>query len=71
MEELKIVEQKYLDNIFANENYNDYYYNLSKGAYGGDNLTNNPNKEEIIEKIKMATKISTSPEPFCKFSLPI
>ena len=52
LEELKIVEQRYLDNIFTNENYNDYYYNLSKGAYGGDNLTNNPNKEEIIEKIK-------------------
>jgi hypothetical protein len=41
-----------LDNIFFNENYTDNYYNLSKGASGGDNISNNPNKEEIIQKIK-------------------
>jgi len=52
LEELKILEQKYLDNIFVNENCNDKYYNLSKGSSGGDNLSNNPNKDEIIEKIR-------------------
>ena len=38
------VEQKYLDlNPF---------YNIGKNASGGDNLTNNPNREKIIENIK-------------------
>lgn len=42
--ELLIKENNYLklDNL----------YNISKEAKGGDNLTNNPNKEIIIEKIK-------------------
>lgn len=26
-------------------------YNISKGNFGGDNVTNNPNKEEIIRKL--------------------
>jgi group I intron endonuclease len=49
---LKVLEQKYLDEIFSNEKFSEKYYNISKDAYGGDNLSNNPNKLEIIEKIK-------------------
>jgi group I intron endonuclease len=50
---LKILEQKYLDEIFSNENFNEKYYNISKDASGGDNLSNNPNRFEIINKIKI------------------
>jgi len=49
---LKILEQKYLDDIFSSEKYNEKYYNISKDASGGDNLSNNPNRLKIIDKIK-------------------
>jgi len=31
-----------------------YGYNISKGNFGGDNFTNNPNKEEIRKKYKLS-----------------
>lgn len=40
---LLIVEQKYLDLNNA--------YNIAKNALGGDNLTNNPNRLDIIKRI--------------------
>lgn len=46
---VKVVEQKYLD---ANEG----EYNIGKQASGGDNLTNNPNREVIIEKMTKSLK---------------
>jgi group I intron endonuclease len=49
---LKVLEQKYLDEIFSNEKYYEKYYNIGKDATGGDNLSNNPNRLEIIKKIK-------------------
>jgi group I intron endonuclease len=52
MENLKILEQKYLDEIFSNKKYYEKYYNIGKDATGGDNLSNNPNRLEIIKKIK-------------------
>jgi len=45
VETLLIREQYYLD---LNKN----GFNIGKNASGGDNLTNNPNKEDIILKIK-------------------
>ena len=44
---LLITEQKYLD---LNPE-----YNISKSTSGGDNLTNHPNRLEIIEKIKKSS----------------
>lgn len=49
---LRVLEQKYLDEIFSNEEYYRKYYNIGKEATGGDNLSNNPNRLEIIKKIK-------------------
>lgn len=48
VELLLVIEQKYLD--FNPE------YNIGKKASGGDNLTNNPNREEIILKIGNAVR---------------
>lgn len=42
------VEQKYLNN--------NPEYNVGKSSSGGDNLTRNPNKRRIIQKIKDGTK---------------
>lgn len=47
IEELLLTEQKYL-----NENPE---YNIGKHASGGDNLSQNPNKKEIIQKISKST----------------
>jgi group I intron endonuclease len=33
------------------------YYNIGEGGFGGDNITNNPNRTEICEKIKAARKL--------------
>lgn len=52
---IRDIEQKYLDNIFSCEKFNEKYYNISRSSSGGDNLSNNPNKLEIIEKIKNGT----------------
>jgi len=30
----------------------DMYYNIGEGGYGGDNITNNPNRNQFIQKIK-------------------
>jgi group I intron endonuclease len=49
--DLRIIEQKYLDDIFKIKNFNKYYYNICDKSCGGDNLTNNPNKNNIIKKI--------------------
>lgn len=43
-ESLLIIEQKYLDT--------NPEYNIGINASGGDNLTNNPNKEDIINRMK-------------------
>jgi group I intron endonuclease len=43
-EDLLEIEQKYLDL--------DSYYNIGKTSSGGDNLTKNPNRDSIIDKIK-------------------
>ena len=51
--DIKSIEQKYLDNIFSDKERENKYFNLSMGSLGGDNLTNNPNRLEIIEKIKI------------------
>jgi group I intron endonuclease len=53
--DLKVIEQNYLNKIFETDNYNKKYYNVSKNSSGGDNLTQNPNREKIIEKIKIGT----------------
>lgn len=49
---LKEIEQNYLNEIFLLKNNNLYYYNIGKDASGGDNLTYNPNRSLIIDKIK-------------------
>jgi group I intron endonuclease len=48
---LKEIEQKYLDDIFAIKECNLYYYNIGKKSTGGDNISNNPNRNIIINKI--------------------
>lgn len=42
------VEQTYLDKYKGVEN----FYNIGLESSGGDNLTNNPNREDIISRIK-------------------
>lgn len=44
--ELLLIEQKYLDTKPA--------YNIGVTSSGGDNISNNPNKDEIIKNIKQA-----------------
>ena len=44
-EEIFVIEQQYLDNL------DDRAYNLSRVAKGGDNLTNHPNRDEIIARM--------------------
>jgi group I intron endonuclease len=51
-EELLIKEQYYLDSLKAYE----VGFNIGKNASGGDNLTNNPNRENIIERMKKTLK---------------
>ena len=51
-ENLREIEQGYLNNIFEGKEHNKCYYNIGKQSSGGDNLTNNPNKEKIINNIK-------------------
>lgn len=48
---LKEIEQKYLDDIFLIKECNLYYYNIGKKSTGGDNISNNPNRNVIINKI--------------------
>lgn len=50
--ELLIKEQYYLDFLKAYE----IGFNIGKCASGGDNLTNNPNRQVIIEKIRNTIK---------------
>ena len=47
--DLLVIEQKYID-LFG-------YYNIGLKSRGGDNLTKNPNKMKIIEKIKKGNKL--------------
>lgn len=47
-EDLIVREQFYLDELRAYE----IGFNIGKKSSGGDNLSNNPNKEEIVNKIK-------------------
>lgn len=61
-EEILITEQKYLDNIFSSEKPYMKYYNIGKHSSGGDNLTNHPDRESIIEKIRKNRKILTEKE---------
>lgn len=51
--DLLLVEQRYLDS-------DELKLNIGKKASGGDNITNHPNREEIIKKITEASKISNS-----------
>ena len=51
-ENTKQIEQKYLDRIFEIDNCFLLYYNIGKKSEGGDNLTSNPKRSEIIDKIK-------------------
>lgn len=55
-EELLIREQYYLDYLKPYEK----GFNIGKSSSGGDNLSNNPNREEIIEKIKKGLKETIS-----------
>jgi len=48
---IKELEQKYLDEIFSNES-DINYYNIGREASGGDNISNNPNRSNIIDNIK-------------------
>jgi hypothetical protein len=48
LNDLLIVEQKYLD---LNPE-----YNIAKNPLGGDNLTNHPNRLDIIKRIKETTQ---------------
>lgn len=44
------LEQKYLD-YFFNSNLSHKLLNIGRGAFGGDNLSSNPNRESIINNI--------------------
>ena len=61
------IEQKYLDKLPE--------YNIGIQASGGDNLSKNPNKERIIEKIKESVKrgieLMSEQEKKQKFSKPM
>lgn len=46
---LKEVEQNYIDQ-------GEYDFNIGKQSSGGDNLTNNPNREDIIERMTCSIK---------------
>lgn len=52
IENIRIIEQKYLDDIFKTDDYYKEYYNIGVKSTGGDNLSNNPNRLYIIEKMK-------------------
>ena len=51
-DDIKQIEQKYLNKIFEISNCFLLYYNIGKKSEGGDNLTFNPRRSEIIDKIK-------------------
>jgi group I intron endonuclease len=36
----------------TNAQTSDLYYNIGEGGIGGDNITNNPNRDEFIQKVK-------------------
>lgn len=61
-EEVREIEQKYLDLIFSDERYYKYYYNIGKLSSGGDNISFNPNRDLIIQKIKNGLKLRYSLE---------
>lgn len=67
VENLLIIEQKYLD---LNPE-----YNIGKKSNGGDNLSNNPKKNEIIEKIRTSLHktfdLMSNEEKKTKFSKPM
>jgi group I intron endonuclease len=52
-ESLLAREQYYLDTLMP---FSPKGYNIAKNSSGGDNITFNPNKENIIKKIKLAQK---------------
>jgi hypothetical protein len=43
----------------ADAQHSDLYYNIGEGGNGGDNITNHPNRNEFIEKMKI---INTDPK---------
>jgi group I intron endonuclease len=67
IEQLLVTEQKYLDNKPD--------YNIGLIASGGDNITNNPNKDVIIEKITKSINaqydLMTDEEKKEKYSQPM
>lgn len=66
-ENLLLEEQKYLDK--------NPEYNIGKTSSGGDNLSKNPNKNIIVQKIKKSVNdrinLMTKEEKIEKFSLPM
>lgn len=61
-EEVRKIEQNYLDLIFSDKKYYKYYYNIGKLSSGGDNISFNPNRDLIIQKIKNGLKLRYSLE---------
>jgi len=57
VKELLITEQKYLKSILP---FNENVLNISTGASGGDNLTNNPKRIDIINRIKESVNYNIS-----------
>jgi len=45
------VEQEYLNEIFKTDSSKKYFYNISVNSVGGDTISNNPNREVIINNI--------------------
>lgn len=55
---------------YYKSNQSEFGYNMTEGGDGGDTLTNNPNKEAIIQKIAQAnTGQKRTPEQKAKMSL--
>lgn len=56
-EELLLKEQLYIDNF---QPFNENGFNIGKKASGGDNLTNNPNRENIIDRMTKTLNLTIS-----------
>lgn len=52
-----IKEQLYIDNF---QPFNENGFNIGKKASGGDNLTNNPNRSDIINRISLTLNLTIS-----------
>lgn len=55
--ELLFKEQFYIDDI---QPFNENGFNIGKKACGGDNLTNNPNREDIIDRMTKTLNLTIS-----------